>query len=65
MQEKKIKIAIVDDHQIIIDGLVALLSKHSLLHIAVTASNGEAMLQLLSVSIRVCRRRLATNASRA
>ncbi len=47
MQEKKIKIAIVDDHQIIIDGLVALLSKHSLLHIAVTASNGEAMLQLL------------------
>ena len=47
MKEKKIKIAIVDDHQIIIDGLIALLKEHPLLEIAATANEGEKMLQLL------------------
>lgn len=47
MKEEKIKIAIVDDHQIIIDGLIALLKEHPLIEIAVTANDGEKMLQLL------------------
>ena len=48
MQGNKIKIAIVDDHQIIIDGLMALLNKHSMLHISVTANDGDTMLGLLA-----------------
>lgn len=50
MQENKIKIAIVDDHQIIIDGLVALLNKHPLLNILVTANDGKQMLELLKTN---------------
>ena len=50
MQEKQIKIAIVDDHQIIIDGLVALLNKHPLLNILVTANDGKKMLELLKIT---------------
>jgi two-component system, NarL family, nitrate/nitrite response regulator NarL len=51
MQENKIKIAIVDDHQIIIDGLVALLNKHPLLMITATANDGANMLQLLEKTL--------------
>jgi len=47
MKENKIKIAIVDDHQIIIDGLVALLNKHLLLEIVITANDGATMFGLL------------------
>lgn len=50
MQENKIKIAIVDDHQIIIDGLVALLNKHPLLNILITANDGKQMLELLKTN---------------
>lgn len=51
MKEKKIQIAIVDDHQIIIDGLVALLREHPLIEIAATANEGENMLQLLQKTV--------------
>ena len=43
----KIKIAIADDHQIIIDGLVSLLNKYEQLHIAITANSATHMLELL------------------
>jgi two-component system, NarL family, nitrate/nitrite response regulator NarL len=42
-----IKIAIVDDHQIIIDGLVAILGKYETLAIVATANNAVDMLLLL------------------
>lgn len=47
MKEEKIKIAITDDHQIIIDGLIALLKQHPSIVIVHTANEGEKMLQLL------------------
>jgi two-component system, NarL family, nitrate/nitrite response regulator NarL len=47
IQEEKIKVAIVDDHQIIIDGLVALLKEHPSIEIVVTANEAGRMLQLL------------------
>ena len=47
MREEKIKIAIVDDHQIIIDGLISLLKQHASIEIVITANDGEAMLALL------------------
>ncbi len=47
MKDQKIKIAITDDHQIIIDGLIALLKQHPSIEIVHTANNGSAMLQLL------------------
>ena len=47
MKEQKIKIAIVDDHQIILDGLIALLKEHPIIEITATANEGEKMLQLL------------------
>ena len=50
MQEKKIKIAIVDDHQIIIDGLVALLNQHPQINTSVTANDGKQMLELLKTN---------------
>lgn len=43
----KIRIAIVDDHQIIVDGLVSLLSKYPHIEITVTATRAEDMLELL------------------
>jgi two-component system, NarL family, nitrate/nitrite response regulator NarL len=43
----KIRIAMVDDHQIIIDGITALLKQDELLEIVVTANSAEDMLQLL------------------
>lgn len=47
MKNQKINIAIVDDHQIIIDGLIALLKKHADINICCTANEGAAMLRLL------------------
>ena len=47
MKEEKIKIAIVDDHQIIIDGLASLLKHHQQIQIIITANKGEDMLALL------------------
>lgn len=43
----KIRIAIVDDHQIIIDGLVSLLGKHEQLQVVLTATDATHMLQML------------------
>lgn len=44
----KIKIALVDDHQIIVDGLVALLGKYPHIEITVTATRAAEMLELLA-----------------
>lgn len=43
----KIKVAIVDDHQIIIDGLISLLQKFPHIQIVHSANSAEKMLQLL------------------
>ncbi len=43
----KIKLALVDDHQIVIDGLIALLDKEKNIEIVATANSGMVMLQLL------------------
>jgi two-component system, NarL family, nitrate/nitrite response regulator NarL len=43
----KIRIAMVDDHQIIIDGITALLKQDEALEIITTANSAEAMLQML------------------
>lgn len=43
----KIKLALVDDHQIVIDGLIALLDKEKNIEIVATANSGIVMLQLL------------------
>jgi DNA-binding NarL/FixJ family response regulator len=45
--KEKIKIAMVDDHQIIIDGLISLLKEHPSVEIAATANDGNTMLHLL------------------
>lgn len=47
MLQEKINIALVDDHQIIIDGLISLLKQHPAINILHTANNGETMLQQL------------------
>lgn len=47
MKEEKIKIAITDDHQIIIDGLISLLKQHPSIEIVITANDGASMLQQL------------------
>ncbi len=47
MQHHKIRLAIVDDHQIVIDGLVAVLQQQNAVQIMVTANSGKDMLQLL------------------
>jgi two-component system, NarL family, nitrate/nitrite response regulator NarL len=44
----KIKIAIADDHQIIVDGLVSLLSKYAQLQVVITADSATRMLELLA-----------------
>lgn len=46
----KIRIAIVDDHQIIIDGLIALLGKYEQLHIVVSSTSAAEMLQQLAAN---------------
>jgi two-component system, NarL family, nitrate/nitrite response regulator NarL len=45
--QNKIRLAMVDDHQIVIDGITALLKEDEVLEIAVTANSAEAMLRLL------------------
>lgn len=45
--QSKIRIAIVDDHQIVIDGLVAVLQQQNEVQIVVTANSGTEMLRLL------------------
>jgi DNA-binding NarL/FixJ family response regulator len=48
MKPKKIKIAIVDDHQIVIDGIVALLKDHELIEVAANDTSAVSMLKRLS-----------------
>jgi two-component system, NarL family, nitrate/nitrite response regulator NarL len=45
---KKIRLAFVDDHQIIIDGLIALIKDNPNIEIVCSANSGEAMLKLLN-----------------
>ena len=45
-----IKIALVDDHQIVIDGLTAVLQQQQLVQIVATANSGEEMLEKLQYS---------------
>lgn len=47
MKGEKIKIAITDDHQIIIDGLISLLKQHPSIEIVGTANDGASMLSQL------------------
>lgn len=42
-----IRVVIVDDHQIIIDGLIALLQSHKNIQVAATARNGKEVLEKL------------------
>lgn len=45
MKQTKIRIAIIDDHQIVIDGLLALLHGFQHLHVAITTTNPLDLLQ--------------------
>ena len=47
MPTDKIRLALVDDHQIVIDGLTAVLKEQNTVQIVVTANSGSDMLQLL------------------
>lgn len=47
MQTNKIRLALVDDHKIVIDGLTAVLKEQNTVEIVVTANSGSNMLQLL------------------
>ena len=47
MPTNKIRLALVDDHQIVIDGLTAVLQEQDTVQIVVTANSGSRMLQLL------------------
>lgn len=47
IQNRTIRLAIVDDHQIVIDGLVAVLQQQDQVQIMVTANSGKDMLVLL------------------
>lgn len=47
MTTKKIKVAIVDDHQIVIDGIAALLNNHHNISIITTTTSSLEMLKLL------------------
>ena len=50
MSNDCIKIALVDDHQIVIDGLTAVLQQQQLVKIVATANSGEEMLRKLQYS---------------
>ena len=50
MSNDCIKIALVDDHQIVIDGLIAVLQQQQLVQIVATANSGEEMLEKLQYS---------------
>ncbi len=47
MSSKTISVAITDDHQIVIDGITALLNGHPTIRIIHTTTSGKTMLQLL------------------
>lgn len=47
MTEEKIKIMLVDDHQIVIDGISALLNKQKKLEVVAQANNGKEAIALL------------------
>ena len=47
MKPKKIKIAIVDDHQIVIDGIVALLREHESIEVVSSDTSAATMLKRL------------------
>jgi two-component system nitrate/nitrite response regulator NarL len=47
MKPKKIKIAIVDDHQIVIDGIVALLREHELIEVTANDTSAVSMIKRL------------------
>jgi two-component system, NarL family, nitrate/nitrite response regulator NarL len=49
--QNKIRLAMVDDHQIVIDGITALLKEDDLLEIVVTANSAQAMLELLHKNV--------------
>ncbi len=54
MERKKIKIAIVDDHQIVIDGIEALLRDHELIKVISNSTSAKTMLEKLQdISIDV------------
>lgn len=48
MKPEKINVAIVDDHQIVIDGITSLLDGHSTIKIAVTHTSAAEMLNILA-----------------
>jgi DNA-binding NarL/FixJ family response regulator len=48
MDSEKVKIAIVDDHQIVIDGIVALLKEQAFIEVVATDTSALSMLQRLS-----------------
>lgn len=48
MKAEKINVAIVDDHQIVIDGITSLLDGHANIQIAITNTNASEMLHQLS-----------------
>jgi two-component system nitrate/nitrite response regulator NarL len=48
MKTGKINVAIVDDHQIVIDGITSLLDGHPNIHIALTNTNAASVLQQIS-----------------
>ena len=50
MPANKIRLALVDDHQIVIDGLTAVLKEQQEVQIVVTANSGVQMLQLLQTN---------------
>ncbi len=47
MKEKNVRIAIVDDHQIVIDGIQSLLAKYPQFSVAATTTSSKQMLALL------------------
>ncbi len=47
VQKKRIQLGLVDDHQIVIDGLMAVLHEQPEIEIVLTANSGEALLEKL------------------
>jgi two-component system, NarL family, nitrate/nitrite response regulator NarL len=48
--EKKIRLGLADDHQIVIDGLLSVMKNHPKLSIVITANSGTDMLTLLKTN---------------
>ena len=49
MEEKTIRVMIVDDHQIIIDGLNALLDEHEFIKVVATATDGKMAIEMMEI----------------